>query len=490
MQRCRSVFLFIFFVSIFSLFAPAVVRAQAGVNWLAAQAQNDGSITTANDPATPLQATAEALRTFRVLGAAVPLASAQQFIADEPFHNTEYLTRKIIAAAEAGQATTTLVADLLNHQNPLDGGFGDAAGYESTVLDTAFALEALSFAGTHTAEIEDAVQFLLERQHGDGGWGDPLNGSRVYHTALSVYSLQFFAGTLGGINAALVDAQSYLLSQRVDSLWTEDYLSALALLSLAPFVADVSLIQPAADALQTRQQANGSWSDDVLSTALALRALHAVNTRGGGTTGTQGAITGTVVLSGSGQPIADAVVALNDNDNIAVTTLTDGRFLITGLTAGTRSLSASKPGYSTSNAIAVIRDGLITDVGLLVLSAEPDSGILSALFFDTDSQSPVANVNLALTGPQSISTSSNSGGRVELAGLTPGNYSFTADQDNYYGVTGNITITAGQIAELRQPMLRLGAFQDPNPITLSGRVLDAETGQSLAGAVFEIDRVW
>ena len=131
------------------------VRAdsQLGFTWLAIQAQSDGSLSGNNDLATATQATAEAIRAYRVWGmsANAVVADAEGYLNDEPFHNTEYLARKIIAAAEIGQATAAWSAELLTHQNALDGGFGHQIGYQSTVLDTVFALEALNLMLCHTS---------------------------------------------------------------------------------------------------------------------------------------------------------------------------------------------------------------------------------------------------------------------------------------------------------------------------------------------------
>ena len=463
----------------------------SGVQWLATHAQPDGSFSSSTDLATPTQATSEALRALRALGEASQpgIPAAEQYLAAEPFHNTEYLARKIIAAAEGGQPTATWVAELLTHQSSFDGGFGDFAGFESTVLDTAWALEALSFAAASPTTTAQAVQYLLSAQLSNGGWGDASNGADVYRTALAMSSLRFYVSTFVGVGTALSGAQNFLLSQRAGDLWVEDHLSAWAVLALAPIVSDLSLIQSSAGALQARQLPDGSWAGDVYTSALALRAQRAVDARGSGITLTEGAITGTVIVSGSGQAVAGAHVALQDTSNISVTTSADGRFLITGLSAGTTSLSASKSGYTTTHAVAVVRSGLVTDVGQLVLSVAADSGLFNAYLFETDTGLAVGDAQILLSGPQTLSTRSDVNGHANFAELTPGDYNFSVQHPDYYSVSGIATITAGQAVELRQPLLRQGAFQDPSPITLSGRVVDADTGLALAGASFNLTGV-
>lgn len=143
----------------------------SGRAWLAAQSQPNGRYATTRDLATPVQASAEALRTFQTLGeTTLPgILAARAYLAAEPFHTTEYLARKILMQAEAGASVTTLVTALRTHQNA-DGGFGDLPGYASTTLDTAFALEALAAAGDRSAATTGAaVSFLRQRQAASGG---------------------------------------------------------------------------------------------------------------------------------------------------------------------------------------------------------------------------------------------------------------------------------------------------------------------------------
>ena len=75
-----------------------------GINWLTSQAQSDGAYSSPTVIAIPVQATSETLRTFSLLGenAQPGISAVHQFHAAEPYHNSEYLTRKIIAGQEAG----------------------------------------------------------------------------------------------------------------------------------------------------------------------------------------------------------------------------------------------------------------------------------------------------------------------------------------------------------------------------------------------------
>jgi hypothetical protein len=95
--------------------------AGASPQWLLTQQQPDGSIATSAYLATSVQSTAEAVKTLRVLGVAESLGGPVGFLANQPYPGTEYLSRKVIASAEAALPTDVLIADLIAHQNP-DGG--------------------------------------------------------------------------------------------------------------------------------------------------------------------------------------------------------------------------------------------------------------------------------------------------------------------------------------------------------------------------------
>ncbi|MGR8934371.1 MAG: hypothetical protein ACU837_08290 [Gammaproteobacteria bacterium] len=87
------------FVLLWALFA-VVPSAQAdiGSDWLAAQFQADGSLATSGDLATPYQATTETMLLWQALGetSRPVIPAALQFLDNERYHGTEYLSRLIL----------------------------------------------------------------------------------------------------------------------------------------------------------------------------------------------------------------------------------------------------------------------------------------------------------------------------------------------------------------------------------------------------------
>src|SRR5206468_2270025 len=131
--------------------------------------------------------------------------------------------------------------------------------------------------------------------------------SSVYLTALASRALWLVRQTTPGIPQALSVAQTFLLAQRdAQGLWSETFETALSLIALVPSVTEPSVMSTSVHALQALQRPDGSWEDDVYSTALAVRALTL-------TTLSQpnpdlGGITGQVVSAQTGLPLAQVTV--------------------------------------------------------------------------------------------------------------------------------------------------------------------------------------
>ena len=271
--RDFCVFLSVAFALFFFSRTTGIAGTVEGVNWLDAQVQTDGSIANADDIATAYQSTAEVLRAYAALGITGSVAiGARQFIADEAFQNTEYLARRLLDDSDAGNTDTLLFNELLGRQN-VNGGWGDFQGYDSTVLDTAFALEVLGHAGFIGEEVGYALYYLSSKQNADGGWSDGVNGSSVYTTAQVLAAMASYQG-LYVLNTEIAAAQDYVLAQQVGgNHWDETFQSALALIGLITTTDDLTGLAGNLSALRAAQLTDGSWESQVYTTALALRAL-------------------------------------------------------------------------------------------------------------------------------------------------------------------------------------------------------------------------
>lgn len=451
------------------------------VDWLTAQQNPDGSYATVNDVATAFQATAESLRSFHLLEETNPpgIPAALSFINAESFHSTENLTRKIIANANAGADVSELLAELVVTQNP-DGGFGVLAGFQSTPLETAFALKAMAAAGLDQSNaINAAISYITSSQHSDGSYSSSVgNESSVYITALVSQALQRFLFT-GGAPQVIDAANACLLANQVSAGgWVSDWETALALLAIVPVTADATRYATALDALRARQLANGSWGNDVYATALALRVLHLVENikfppdPGGGT------ISGRVVDGSTGLPLAGVTVSLAQLAGARVDTGLDGSFTLTGVIPNDYTVNYDAAGYASDMRNATVVSGQLIDLGTVRLNVLTGAGFITGVLSDATTGQPIAGAMVQTSGTTAISATSDATGFYRIV-TTPGLTTLTASAIGFDTVTASGNVVAGASLIFSPALYPTGTTPPGQGVTLQGRVVDADLQQPL-----------
>ncbi|PKM43798.1 MAG: hypothetical protein CVV05_13130 [Gammaproteobacteria bacterium HGW-Gammaproteobacteria-1] len=152
-----------------ALLSP-VHGASPAVGWIESQAHSDGILAASVEPANEFQSTAEALLALDWQESSPVASPATNYLIAQNASTVESLVRQILVANKAGQPTGPFITSLLTLQN-LDGGFGEALGYQITSLDTAAALDALAATGGRgTSAASRAIQYLLSVQFTDGGY--------------------------------------------------------------------------------------------------------------------------------------------------------------------------------------------------------------------------------------------------------------------------------------------------------------------------------
>lgn len=472
-------------LGVVSLFCCVTVHA----DWLSDQRQSDGSFATSNDVATPFQATAEAVRTLRVLGRTADIGTADSHLSAQAYRGTEYLTRKILASADAGTPVPSLVAELLTHQNT-DGGFGEAPGYSSTVLDTGFALDALAASGNFdSAGAAYGVSYLLQKQHSDGGWGDASTSSDIYTTSVLTRALSAYRNKFAAITSVVANASNFLLSRRAaDYSWGESFLTAQAILTLSTSLTDSAVLQQSATALRAAQLANGSWLGDVYTTALALRALRVFETQVPGVpSATGGAVSGYVQRAQSSEPLAEVVVVLAGSAGVQTRTNAEGYFALSGIPSGDQTLIATKDGYESASKAVIVANGQLSNAGDIYLTQNATTAVLTGAVLDNSNQLPLGGVDVTLSGPSTRSATSAADGSFEFNALAAGHYSILLHKQGYYDLVGQFDATSGGVLAMQQGMTPEGTYLDSTAAPLEGAVQDGATGQALAGAQLILD---
>ncbi len=450
----------------------------ARADWLADQAKPDGSYSTATDIATVTQATAETARTLRALGRGTEANFADVRVTADPYDGTELLARRVVAGVALSAPAAPLIAQLLTYQNA-DGGFGEAAGYDSNPLDTAYALEALAAANMVGGPVNGAVNYLRVQQTLTGGWSGAGGSADPYTSALAARALSFYRTQIPAIAPTVNTALNYLLgARRADGLWGEDFVSAQALLTLAISASDPAPLAVSASALRAAQRADGSWAQDVYSTALALRALRVFDTRGGSTAST-GSVSGYVLSAGTTEPLQGATVAAAGR---TVQTNAEGYFSLAGLPAGDQTLLASKAGYESTSVVAQVRASQLGNAGSILLAQSTSGAVVRGKVFDAGTRQGLAGTQVSFSGSANYSVVSGADGSFELPGITPGSYSLVFHKSGYTDVSGTLTAPAGSLTDVQQGLTLSGAAQDDTPAPIAGRVIDAASGQPIAGA--------
>ncbi|MFI4967492.1 MAG: carboxypeptidase-like regulatory domain-containing protein [Gammaproteobacteria bacterium] len=462
--------------------------AASGATWLQSRLQADGGFANTNGIATDFQAESEALRALEGSGtlSASQGAATQGLLNAETYDDTENLARKILAAVETGQDSSALVTSLLANQDP-DGSFGELSGYQSTSFDTAYALVALNVAGQgNTDAAHNAALFLVGQQATDGSWSDWQGTDTAYSTALVIEALAPYRPQLASIALAIKSGATYLTSVRQSgSDWGQAFIDAEAIAALSAGNGDPTLIATLTADLAAAQAADGSWGDDVFTTALAIRALVAAQ----GTappTQSQGSAQGYVVEAGSGRPIAGASVFLASNPQVATTTNSAGYFDLGNLPLGPLTLVARAPGYDAVTNVVSVTGGVTTQTNRLVLGQDAGTGMLFGKITSQQGGTALAGASVALSGAAAYSATSGSDGGFSLPAVTPGQYTFAISDAGYISVTGSVTVSAGGQYQFDQALLLDGTYQNSTPVTLGASILDAATGAAIPGATLTL----
>jgi len=275
------IFLFIILASIGTAFATIQDNIDNGIAWLRSSQNADGSF--GNNSELVFRDTSEALTTLGLLNrGSIEYQTGLQWISASKANNLDYISRKIFLLGNEGIDASVGVNILIENQQ-LNGGWG-IASYESDILDTVIALQALKGVNnSNQTVIEAALEFLLNSQNPDGGWGfypatcsgcNDTDNSNLYITSLISSILQQFTQSTP-VASAINNATNYITSkQQPNGGWATIFETSAAYMALIGVTTDNFLLGNAITHLLSLQSPDGSWLQDPFSTALALSALY------------------------------------------------------------------------------------------------------------------------------------------------------------------------------------------------------------------------
>jgi len=187
-----------------------------GVQWLESNQNTDYSWgDTTAFKSTRFVDTSEVINAFNLLNIKDTLyTNALNWLSSITSDNNYISARRLIAISDS---RIDLIQDLDRILNSLneDGGWGGDCEHESTIVDTAFNLQALRAVNYDDIEtISRALGYLTRRQNEDGGWGFyEGDESNVYMTAKVSRALQQFSQTIG-LATAINRAADYLIEHQ------------------------------------------------------------------------------------------------------------------------------------------------------------------------------------------------------------------------------------------------------------------------------------
>ena len=260
--------------------APVALQAQVGTAldnaeaWLISQQNLDGSLGSVPE-LVPRDSAVTVLALAGRPSAQEAVDRSAAYLVNVPEENTQFRSRRALGLAEAQQDPSSLLATLGEFKN--GGGMGAFGEHQSNLIDTAFAIQAFSLdEGTYLFDIADLLDYLQDHRNGDGGWGFvPGGDSEVYFSGETL-------ATLAGLRQLAIgqqvmdDASTFLRARQQGDGGLGGVLDTAVgwrgLLDAGQSDADLPFGSPL-QYLLDRQLPNGSWEDDVFTTAQVVRVL-------------------------------------------------------------------------------------------------------------------------------------------------------------------------------------------------------------------------
>ncbi|MFN3376892.1 MAG: carboxypeptidase regulatory-like domain-containing protein [Burkholderiaceae bacterium] len=248
-----------------------------------------------------------------------------------------------------------------------------------------------------------------------------------------------------------------------------------------------SLAQPSISWLQARQQPDGSFHigghADLLTTALLLRGLHAHRdlVPAAAAASAQAAAYLLRQVHSEGHWYSDAGLTALIYEAVHPYTASQA-----SLAPSVRNWLASRqsPNGSWDN------DPWVTALALRALAltsrppVSPGQAALKIQFVDATTTAPIQGVALAVTGPSSVTGTSDAAGVALLQGLTPGVYSMSASAGGYRTTQLSATVRAGQLTDLGT--VQLLAASSSTQTIVTGTVRDSVTNAPIDTATVSI----
>jgi hypothetical protein len=184
-------------------------------------------------------------------------------------------------------------------------------------------------------------------------------------------------------------------------------------------------------------------------------------------TSQQGAISGTVTDAVTNAAISGATVSYAGGSS---TTDGTGKFLLSGVPAGSQSLTVSATGYSSATQSVSVSAGTTTTRNFS-LSTAPQVGAIAGKVLNA-SGTALTGVSVAYSGGSALT---DANGNYTLTNVATGTQSLTASLTGYVNASQNVSVTANQTSTLNFTLTASTG-------SVTGTVTNAANGSALTGA--------
>lgn len=482
----RVHFILLFF---FSAFASASESTDKAVSWLLGQQNSSGSVHKAADIGTEFQTSTEVARSLRAFGKSeVPqFTSLISYINSSGFDdNTENLARRISVNYRNGISVSSDVNQILDRRND-DGGFGAREGFDSTVIDTAYALWGLGLANFSSSEItNEAVAFIVDEQLTDGSWTNDARPhesialtSQVLET-LRLYSVRF------NLQQAITKASTYLHSQKnTAGTWSNTEKITDSLIALIPSSTEPSVYVDALNYLKLSQLPNGSWDNDAYITARALYSIYLSENLPPPVVDNAANIAGQLIDQSTGAPIGGVSINLSGTSTAVVSSDGTGHFSVEVAEKGLYTLTFALDGFKARTVQINISKFQPINLGQIrlepVVPVDPTIAVIHGVIFDAITQLPLAGVEVSISGAQTVNVVTDANGTYTVSIGSAGLSTIAVRKTGYQEIGASANIILGQRI-LFSPVLYPEGEETPTTVGLKGAVLDSTSGSVVSNA--------
>lgn len=224
---------------------------------------------------------------------------------------------------------------------------------------------------------------------------------------------------------------------------------------------------PAADYIITAQKAGyQGYSGSVTVTAGEI-ARHDIEMTASSTTGT---VKGIVTDKSTGTALENVLVFIGSTDT---KTDNEGRYQLTGIEAGSKTIIARKSGYEDFSGTVEVKAGDIVSYDI-ELTASPTTGGVQGTVTESLFALPLEDVLVSIGTSE---TKTNEKGFYELTGIEAGPRTIQAQLAGFQNYSGTVDVKAGDVVSHNIVL-------SPLPIsgTVLGTVTDSETGDAIGKA--------